>query len=124
MSKLRIVFGVIACHIRMARIRWRIAGEIKSRRWMKFFLYYHGMAIASAVMAVSLLLSSAPKTPNLAASVSLDGLVLWAIAASALLIWIGKVIANTDVRTWKLEGDLRFQLVQERMNLRRLKEAW
>jgi ABC-type uncharacterized transport system fused permease/ATPase subunit len=101
-----------------------MAGEIKSRKWMKFFLYYHGMAYASAVMGISLLLSSSPKPQSALQSISLDGLALWAIAASVFLIWIGKMIANTDAHTWKLEGDLRFQLAQESLNLRRLKEAW
>jgi len=104
----------------------RIRQEIKSRRWQKAFLYYAGSFYAYAAVSIPLVLTSAPapKTPNTLHSIAGTGLFLLAVYATVNLIKIGKWLSETDKRTWKLEGDLRFQLAQERVTLRLLKEAW
>jgi len=104
----------------------RIRQEIKSRRWQKAFLYYAGSFYAYAAVSIPLVLTSAPapKTPNTLHSIAGTGLFLLAVYATVNLIKIGKWLSETDKRTWKLEGDLRFQLAQERVTFRLLKEAW
>lgn len=124
--RLLIVVRILACHIRMARLKMRIRQEIKSRRWQKAFLYYTGSMYAYAAVSIPLILTStpAPKTPSALYTISATGLFLFALYSTVNLIKIGKWLSETDKRTWKLEGDLRFQLAQERVTLRRLKESW
>ncbi len=124
MSQLRIVFDVLTCYLRIARIRMKMAGEIKSRKVSQAFLYSIGLAYASAVIGISIILSSVPKPQSMSQLIGQEGLAILALVASLYLIKIGKMLPETDARLWRLDGDLRFHLVQERLKLRRLKEAW
>jgi hypothetical protein len=110
----------------MARLKMRIRQEIKSRRWQKAFLYYAGSFYAYAAVSIPMILTTAPapKTPSTLHTIAGTGLFLLAIYATINLIKIGKWLSETDKRTWRLEGDLRFQLAQERVRLRLLTEAW
>ncbi len=107
----------------MARIRWKMAGTIKSPKWSRAFLYYAGLNYASVIIVTPMILAHAPSPPlNLLQVVSEDGLGIMVLVASLFLIQIGKELS--DPKTQRLVGDLRFLYVQERARLRRLKQQW
>ena len=119
----RILFGMFLCRARMARIRWKMAGEIKSPKWSRAFLYYAGLNYASVIIVTPMILARAPSPPqNLLQVATENGLGVMVLVASLLLIQIGKELS--DPKTQRLVGDLRFQYVQEKVRLKLLKQQW
>lgn len=124
LPRIRILLGLFACYFRIARIRWEIKGEIKSRRWAKLFYYSTAFMFSWVVVAISVILSIVPKPSSLSQEIAQYGLTLLLAYALFFSILTTKMISKTDVGVWRLEGDLRFKLVSEKLNLKRLKEAW
>ena len=111
------------CRARMARIRWKMAAEIKTPKWSRAFLYYAGLSYASVIIVTPMILAHAPSPPqNLLQVVTEHGLGVMVLVAALLLLQIGKELS--DPKTKRLVGDLRFQYVQEKLRLKLLKQQW